>query len=217
MDSRKKPEVATVEKTTAAEIATVEKTTAAEVATEEETTAEDIAIEEEKETTAPGLATEEEEQTTAATEVDNSVGQPGATKATVVATVSPMPKTTARITVSAHWVTNTVMEINFGQLPSPILPFYRDISNTLRVDRFSSWKHLVRVTAFVIRAFRNFKKLRRLQPPTVTLQDQPDTTSRSNPPSPFRSLSLLHTVPFRSSNSFFRTPLIATRMFRERF
>ena len=209
-------EVAT-EETTAAEVE--EETTAAEVATEEETTAADVALEEEEEeeeTTAPDLATEEEVETTTATEKANSVGKHGATKATVVATVSPLPKTSARITVPAHCVYNTVKETTFGQLPSSIIPLYPDISNTLRVDRFSSWKHLVRVTAFVFRAIQNFKKLRRLQLLTVTQQDQPDTTPRSNPPSQFRSLSLLHTVPFLSANSFFSTPLIATRMFCER-
>ena len=105
----------------ASEVATEEKeTTAAEVATEEEdTTAAEVATEE-KETTAAEVATEEEEkEETTATEVAKSdEGKPGATKATVVATVSPLPKTTAYITVPAHCDTNTVNEIQFGQLPS---------------------------------------------------------------------------------------------------
>ena len=187
------------EETTAAEVATEEEdTTAAEVATEEEdTTAAEVATEEE--TTAAEVATEEEETT--ATEVAKSdEGKPGATKATVVATVSLLPKTTACITVPAHCDTNTVNETLFSQLPSSIMPLYRDISNTLRVDRFSSWKKLVRVTAYVLRAIANFKKRRRPQPPSVTKQDKLCTTPRSNPPSPFRSLSLPHAIPFLSAN-----------------
>ena len=183
----------------ASELATEEKeTTAAEVATEEEdTTAAEVATEE-KETTAAEVATEEEEEEeeTTATEVAKiDEGKPGATKATVVATVSPLPKTTAYNTVPAHCDTNTVNEIQFGQLPSSIILLYRDISNTLRVDRFSSWKKLVRVTAYVLRAIANFKKLRRPQPPSVTKHDKPYTT-----PSSFRSLSFPHAVPFLSAN-----------------
>ena len=177
-------EVATEEKeTTAAEVATEEEeeeeeekeeTTATEVATEEkETTAAEVATEEE------GEEEEEEEETTATEVAKSDEGKPGATKATVVATVSPLPKTTAYITVPAHCDTNTVNEIQFGQLPSSIIPLYRDISNTLRVDRFFSWKKLVRVTAYVLRAIANFKKLRRPQPPSVTKHDKPYTTSSS--------------------------------------
>ena len=109
--------------------------------------------------------------------------------------MSPLPKPTAHITVSAHCDTNTVNETHFGQLPSSIIHLHRDISNTLRVDRFSSWKKLVRVTAYVLRAIANFKKHRRPQPPTVTKQDKPCTTPRSNPASLFRSLSLPHACP----------------------
>ena len=95
-------EVATEEETTAAEVVTEEEeTTAAEVATEEETTAAEVATEEE-ETTAAEVTTEEEEETTSTEVAKSDEGKPGATKATVVATVSPLPKPTAHITVPAH-------------------------------------------------------------------------------------------------------------------
>ena len=55
-------------------------------------------------------------------------------------------------------------------------------------------------TVFVLRAIRKIKKLRGPSPPTVTQQEQPDRTPRSNFQSPFRLLSLLHAVPFLSAN-----------------
>ena len=67
----------------------------------------------EEETTAVEVATEEEEAK--ATEVfKGDEGKLGATKATVVAAVLPLPKTTAQITVPTHRDTNTVNETQFG-------------------------------------------------------------------------------------------------------
>ena len=144
--------------------------------------------------TAAAVATEkeEEEETTAAEVANIAKGKLGATKATVGATVSLLPEATAHITVSAHCDTNTVIETHFGQLPSSDLP--RDNSNTVRVHCIFSWKQLLRVTAFVLRAIRIFKNW-----------DQPDTTPRSNPPSPFRSLSLL------SSNEMSASKIVLLR------
>ena len=73
---------------------------------------------------------------------------------------------------------------------------------TLEVDRFSSWKRLVRVTAFVLRAIKKFKGLRFCyQAPNNV------TNCRNVTPSPtkfhsssFRSLSPRHAVPFPSAD-----------------
>ena len=151
-------------------------------------------------TTDDATAVATEEEATAVEVANSDEEKPGATKATVVATVSPLPKTTAYITVPAYCDAHTVNETHLDRLPSSIIPLYRDISNTLPLDCFSPWEQLVRVTAFVLRAIGNFKKLRRPQLPTVTKQDQPDTTPRRNVPSPFRSLSLPRAVPFLSAN-----------------
>ena len=121
-----------------------EEETAAEVGTKEqeggeEAIATEVATEEQEETVAAEVSTEqeEEEEEETAHEVANSdEGKPCATKVTVVATKSPLPKNTAHIIVTLDCVTNTVNEINCGQLPLSIIPDNRDISNSHRVDCF---------------------------------------------------------------------------------
>ena len=69
----------------------------------------------------------------------------------------------------------------------------------------------IRSSAYVLRAFANFKKLRRPQPPAVTKQDKLCTTPRSNPSSPFRSLSLPHAVQFLSANEMSASKIFLLR------
>ena len=67
-------------------------------------------------TTDDATAVATEEEATAVEVANSDEEKPGATKATVVATVSPLPKTTAYITVPAYCDAHTVNETHFGSI-----------------------------------------------------------------------------------------------------
>ena len=145
-------------------------------------------------------AEDEAAEITTATEVaiENSVG----TDAAAVATVSTTQCAMEHVTIASTFSTNTASQTHSVPLPSSSFIVQQDIFKTLEVDRFSSWKRLVRVTAFVLRAITQFKGLRfRFQTPTNV------TNCRNVTPSPtkfqsssFRSLSPRHAVPFPSAD-----------------
>ena len=166
-----------------------------EVATHNSDAAAVLAEEEEEE------AEDEEEAaeiTTATVAIEDSVG----TDVAAVATVSTTQCAMEHVTITSTFSTNTASQTHSVPLPSSSSIVQQDIFQTLEVDCFSSWKRLVRVTAFVLRAITKFKGLRfRFQTPTNV------TNCRNVTPSPtkfqsssFRSLSRRHAVPFPSAD-----------------
>ena len=130
--------------------------------------------------------------------IEDSVG----TDAAAVATVSTTQCAMEHVTIASTFSTNTASQTHSVALPSSSSIVQQDIFQTLEVDRFSSRKRLVRVTAFVLRAITKFKGLRfRFQTPTNI------TNCRNVTPLPtkfqsssFRSLSPRHAVPFPSAD-----------------
>ena len=99
---------------------------------------------------------EEAAEITTATEVatevatEDSVG----TDAAAVATVSTSQCAMEHVTIAPTCSTNTTSQTHLVPSPSSGSIGQQDIFQTLDVDRFFSWKRLVRVTAFSLRAIK---------------------------------------------------------------
>ena len=124
------------------------------------------------------------------------------TDATVVATVSTPQCAMEHVNIASTCSKNTCSQAHLTPSPSSSSIVQQDTSHTLEVSRFSSWKRLVRVTAFVLRAIKKYRSLRfRSQTPYNVTNCRNMTPSLSKfHSSSFRSLSPRHAVPFPSAD-----------------